>query len=242
MNHLRKIIFAHLIIVISLLLCSCGTQHSIRDDVIYQDDNFGYDRLISNGIVIGGVASKEIKFTNDERIKYGSLLSNILIEQLKAVQIINTLQLIGKIGKENYFRIMGEFDADKILLNDDIRAIEESIPEIEYIILSYIKNENIRNKSYTETTADDKGEYKTVFETTYSIAVEFQIYDVFKEKIVWNNIMYNEAVKIQSRTEDSLLGVVVGDVMSEAFVNIDRKDVLEEIYQKFAEGLVETNN
>jgi len=60
--------------------------------------------------------------------------------------------------------------------------------------------------------------------------------------MVWKNIMYNEAMKAQDRTEDNSLGVVMGDLMSDAFVSIDREDVLKEIYEKFAEGLAEIQN
>jgi hypothetical protein len=60
--------------------------------------------------------------------------------------------------------------------------------------------------------------------------------------MVWNNIMYNEAVKTQNREEDSFFGVVTGDVISSAFVEIDRDDVLEEIYEELAEGLAEIRN
>ncbi len=242
MNYFKKILFALSIIIISLLLCSCGTKHSISDNIIYKDDNFSYNHLMSNGVIIGGIASQEIDFTNNERLQYNSHLSTIMIKELKDVHIINTLQLKGKIGKDNYYSIIKEYDTEQMLSNEDMRVINESIPEIEYIIFAYIENEYISNESYTESTADDKGKYKTVYKTTYSLALEFQIYDLYQEQMVWNNIMYNEAVKTQDRTEDSFLGVVTGDVMSGAFVEIDREDVLEEIYEKFAEDLAEIQN
>ena len=242
MNYLNKILFAHSIIIISLLVCSCGTKHSISDNIIYMDDNFSYYHLMNGGVVIGGIASQEINFTNDERSQYNSHLTTIMIKELKDVRIINTLQLMGKIGTEYYFSIMKEYDAEQMLSNEDMHVIKESIPEIEYIIFVYIENENISNDSYTERTADVEGKYKTVFKTTYSLAAEFQIYDLSREQLVWNNIMYNEAVKTQDRTEDSFLGIVVGDVFSSAFVTIEREEVLEEIYEKFAEDLAKIKN
>jgi hypothetical protein len=242
MNYFKIVLSAHSIVIISLLLCSCGTKHSIKDEFIYKDDNFTYHHLMNNGLVVGGVASQNIFITNDERIQYGSHLSTIIIKEHKDLNIINTSQLMYKIGKENYFSIMKYFDVNKILGNENMRVIKELFPEFEYIILTYIENEYIRNESHTEETADDEGKYKTVYKTTYSLAVEFQIYDVFKEQLVWNNILYNEAVKTQSRTEDSFLGVVIGDAMSGAYVTIDREDVLEEMYEKFAEDLVKLEN
>ena len=242
MNYLKKILFAHLIIIISLLLYSCGTKHFIRADVIYKDDNFSYNHLIKNAVVVGGIASQKIIITNNERSQYSSLLSTILIEQLSDVHIIDTSQLMNEIGKENYFSIMKNFVVEQMLTNEDMQIIRESMPEIAYIILAYIENESTSNESYTENTADDHGKYKTVYKTTRSLAVEFQIYDVLEEKLVWSNIIYNETVKTNSRTDDNFLGVVVGDVISGAFVTIDREDMLEEIYEKFAEDLVKIQN
>jgi len=239
MNYFKKILFAHSIIIISLLLCSCGTKHSISDNIIYKDDNFSYNHLITSGVIIGGISSQEIDFTNNERLQYNSHLSTIMMKELKDVRVINTLQLTGKIGKGNYYSIIKEYDTEQMLSNEDMRVIKESIPEIEYIIFAYIESEYISNNSYTESTANSEGKYKTVFKTTFSLAAEFQIYDLSREQMVWNNIMYNEAVKTQDRTEDSSIGVIVGDIMSSAFVEIDREDVLEEIYEKFADGLAE---
>ena len=164
------------------------------------------------------------------------------IKEFKDVRVINTLQLMGKIGTDHYFSIIKEFDAWPKLSNEDMRVIKDSIPQIEHIIFVFIENEYISNDSYTESTKDSEGNYNTVFKTTYSLSAEFQIYDLSREQMVWNNIMYNEAVKTQERAEDSSIGVVVGDIMSGVFVEIDREDVLEEIYEKFAEDLIKLEN
>jgi hypothetical protein len=224
------------------VLCSCGTKHSIRDDIIYKDDNFNYNQLMNSGVVIGGIASHQINFSNDERIRYGSHFTTSMFKELKDVHIISTSQFMNNIGKANYFSIMEEFDFERMLSNEDMVAIKESISEKEYIIFAYIESENTKNESYTEKTADEEGKYKTVFKTTYSLAAEFQIYDLSQEQMVWNNVIFNEAVKTQNREEDSFWGVVTGDVMSDAFVSIDREDVLEEIYEKFAEDMINVKN
>ncbi|MFC2093990.1 hypothetical protein ACFLSH_00035 [Bacteroidota bacterium] len=241
MNYINKILFVHSIIIF-LLLCSCGTTHSIKDNVIYKDDSFSYNQLKNGGVVIGGIASQRINFTREERIEYNSHLSTIMMKELKDVSVINTLQLTGKIGKGNYYSIIKEYETEQMLSNEDMRVIKDSIPQIEYIIFVYIESENIRNNSYTESTANSEGKYKTVFKTTYSLAAEFQIYDLSREQMVWKSTMYNKAVKTQDRTEDSSIGVVVGDIMSSVFVEIDREDVLEELYEELAEGLAEIQN
>jgi len=242
MKNLQKVLFTPTIVIMSLYVYSCGTTHSIRDDIIYKDDNFNYNQLMNSGVVIGGIASHEINFTNDERIQYNSQFTTSMLKELKDVHIISNSQFINKIGKENYFSIMEEFDFEREISKEDMVVIKESIPEKEYIIFAYIDSENTIDESYTEQTTDKEGKYKTIYKTTYTLAVEFQIYDLFREQMVWNNMLFNEAVKTQNREEDSLFGVVTGDVMSSAIFEIDREDVLAKIYEIFAQDLSEVNN
>jgi hypothetical protein len=242
MNYLIKMLSAHSFIIISLFLYSCGTTHSIRDDVIYKDDNFNYNLLMNSGVVIGGIASQQINFTNEERALYNSHFTTTMFKELKDVHIISTSLFINKIGNENYSSIIKEFNFEREINSEDLGVIKESIPEKEYIIFAYIVSENTKNESYTEQTTDEKGKYKTVYKTTYSLIAEFQIYDLSREKMVWNNMIFNEAVKTQNREEDSFFGVVTGDVISSAFVSIDRENVLQEIYEKFAEDLLGIKN
>ncbi|MCK4892942.1 MAG: hypothetical protein KAT07_03190, partial [Calditrichia bacterium] len=230
MNYLKKILSAHLIIIIFFLLCSCGPKHLIRDDVIYKDNDFSYNHLLSNRVIIGGIGSQEINFTNKERIKYSSLLSTILIKQLGDVQITNTLQLMYKIGQENYFSIMKEFDVEQMLMDEDMQVIRDSLPQIAYIIVAYIENES---KDFKSSTDHAEGKYETVQESIYLLTVEFQIYDVFQENMVWNNIIFDEARRTGSRTDNSFVGTVIGDLFWGAFRTIDREEVLAKIYEKF---------
>jgi hypothetical protein len=241
MNYLKKILPAHLIILISFLLCSCSPKHLIRYDVIYKDDNFSYNHLISHGAIIGGIASQEISFSNKERAEYSSLLSTILNEH-RTAHFITTSQLMDKIGKESYFAIMNQYDVEQKLMDKDMQVIRDSIPEIAYIILAYIENETTSNTSYTDETANDEGKYKTVNKSTRSLTVEFQIYDVFQEKMVQNNRIFDEARRTGTSYADSFGDVVMDDLFFGAFRNVEREEVLEEIYEKFAMALLGIRN
>jgi hypothetical protein len=243
MNYLKKILTAYLIIFISFLLCSCNSpKHLTRYDVIYKDDNFSSNHLISHGAIIGGIASKEISFSNEERVKYGSLLSTILTEHRTAVNFITTSQLMDKIGKESYFAIMNQYDVEQKLMGKDMRVIRDSIPEIAYIIPACIKNETASNTSYTEDTANDEGKYKTVNESTRSLTVEFQIYDVFQEKMVQNTRIFDEARRTGTSYADNSGGVVMDDLIFGGFRRVEHEDVLDEIYEKFAMALLGMKN
>ena len=242
MNFFKKILSAHLIIIIFSLICSCGPKHLIKDDVVYKDDNFNYDSLISHGAIIGGIGSKEISFSNEERVKYSSLLSNILTEHRTAVNFITTSQLMDKIGVEFYFTIMKKYDEHQRLILKDVRVIRDSIPEIGYIIMAYIKNETTSNTSYTDETENEDGKYETVNESIRALTIEFRIYDIFREKMVWNNRIYDEAKRVETSNSDSIGGTIVNDLFFGAFRRVEREAVLKEIYKKFTMDLVAIRN
>ena len=172
MNYLKKILFAHLIIVISILLSSCGASHSISEDVIHKDDSFSYNNLLNNDLVNGGVFSQIENLNYVDKIHSSFLLSKILYEQLKDVHKINMIttgQLINEIGKDNYLNIMDNFEMEEILNNESISVIKESMPDLNYLILAHITNENIIDYSETERVKNEKGERR--FKTTYSFMI-----------------------------------------------------------------------
>jgi hypothetical protein len=252
MNYLKKILSVHLVIIISFLVCSCGASHSIREDVIHKDDSFSYNNLLNNDLVNGGVFSQIDNLNFDDKIQCSFLLSKILYEQLKDVHKINMIttgQLINEIGKDNYLVIMDNFEMEEILNNESISFIKESMPDLNYLILAHITNENIIDYSDTERVKNEKGEeeYKTDYEKTYLLTVEFQLYDILQEYMVYNIVVYNQAERTESRTTQT--GCCEGGITS--FINniffgspaeIDREEVLAKIYERFAEGLVKIQN
>ncbi len=252
MNYLKKILFAHLIIVISILLSSCGASHSISEDVIHKDDSFSYNNLLNNDLVNGGVFSQIENLNYDDKIHSSFLLSKILYEQLKDVHKINMIttgQLINEIGKDNYLNIMDNFEMEEILNNESISFIKESMPDLNYLILAHITNENIIDYSDTERVKNEKGEeeYKTDYEKTYLLTVEFQLYDILQEYMVYNIVVYNQAERTESRTTETGcceggITSLINNIFYGTPAEIDREEVLAKIYERFAQGLVKIQN
>jgi hypothetical protein len=233
-----------------MLLPSCGAKHYLRDNVIYRDVNYSHDHLKNNGLIIGGISSQLIDLTDKERIKYSATLSNVLLEKLKdahTIRVTNTLQLIGKIGREKYFNIMENFDETKLLEKESMHFMRDSIPDTKYILLAYIENENIIDNSYEEYIEDDEGKEKieTKYRKTYLLAIEFQIYDLLQEKMVWNNLIYNEAEQTESRTTrtgcvEGCMDQLIQTILFGEPAEIDREEVLTKIVKKLAENLAKT--
>jgi hypothetical protein len=252
MNSLRNITSTLLYILISLLLLSCGASHHLRDNVVYIDDDFSYNHLRNNGIIIGGVSSQLINLSVEDRMKYSSLLSNKMLESLKDaydIQLMNTLQFVHEIGKENYLEIMDNYDQEKTIEKETIHLIRDTIPNVKYILFAYIENENIIDKSFDKyiENKDGEKELQTKYKKTYLLAIEFQIYDLLQEKMVWNNLIYNEAKQTETRTTQT--GCVEGciDNLFQTILfgepaEIDREEVLAKIFEKFAENLTKTKH
>ena len=248
MNYLKKFTVICSLIIISIVLCSCGASHHLRDNVVYIDDDFTYNHLRNNGIIIGGVASQLINLSVEKRIEYSSLLSNKMLESLKdvhAIQLMNTLQFVHEIGKENYFEIMDYYDQEKTIEKETIQFIRDSTPNVNYILFAYIENENIIDKSFDQYVKDQEGkdEIETEYQKTYLLTIEFYVYDMLKEKMVMNNVIYNQAEQTETRTTSTgCFESCVENIMYTIFfgeaAEIDREEVLAKIYEKFAKDLV----
>jgi len=207
---------------------------------------------MNSKLVNGGVFSQVNNITFDDKIQASFLLSKILYEQLKDVHKINMIttgQLINEIDKDNYLIIMDNFEMEGILNNESIGFIKESIPDLDYLILAYIKNENIFDYSDTERVKNEKGEeeYKTDYEKTYLLTVEFQLYDMNQENIVYNIVVYNQADRTETRTTETGcceggISSIISNILYGPPAEIDREEVLAKIYEKFAEDLNQINN
>jgi hypothetical protein len=252
MNYITKILFAVLIILTSFLLCSCGASHSIQEDVIYKDDNFSYNQLINNNVANGGVFSHLRNITYDQKTEYSFLLSKVLLEKLTDVHritMVSTGQLINETGKDNYLIIMDNIEFEGILNNEDIIFIKESMPDLNYLLLAYITNENIIDRSETERVKNEEGkeEYKTDYMKTYLLTVEFLLYDLIQENMVYNIVVYSQAEKTESRTTETGcceggISSFISNIIHGPPAEISRDEVLAKIYERFAEQLSSVNN
>lgn len=248
MNYLKKFTVISSLIIISIILCTCSASHYLRDNVAYLDDDFTYNHFRNNGIIIGGVSSQLINLSVEDRMKYSSLLSNKMLESLKDahdIRIMNTLQFVHEIGKENYFEIMDYYDQEKTIGKETIQFIRDSIPNVNYILFAYIENENIIDNSFDQLVKNHEGkdEIETEYQKTYLLTIEFYVYDIPKEKLVMNSIIYNQAEQSETRTTstgcfESCVENIISDILFGEAAEIDREEVLAKIYEKFAKDLV----
>ena len=77
------------------------------------------------------------------------------LKDIQNINLINSQQFIQKLGRENYFEIMREYDIEQKLIEDAILFINEEVPGLEFIIIANIENENWKTiKAYQQLTAD----------------------------------------------------------------------------------------
>ena len=80
------------------------------------------------------------------------------------------------------------------------------------------------------------------YNKTYYLTVKFQIYNLFQKAMIWSILMYNKAERSETRTTDTgcVESCVTGAINSILFgspAEINREEVLAEIFKKFAENL-----
>jgi len=246
MDCFKKVILIQIFLLVSMLLFSCGAKHHLTDDIVYKDDAFAYNILKENGIIIGGLSSPVVELSRQERIEYGSIMSNILIDKMEdvhTIKIINTLQLVEKLGKQKYFEIIENFDHAEMINRENIQIIQDSIPDIKFMLLASIENENIIDRSYQQyIEVDEKEQIETEYLKTYLLTINFQIYDLYQEKMVWHNVIYNQAEQSETRTTgtgclESCMDDILQTIMLGPPAEINRKEVIAKTVEKFAKDL-----
>jgi hypothetical protein len=249
MNYFKKIMSIQIFVLTFMLLFSCGAKHHLIDNVVYKDDNFTYNHLKDNGIIVGGLSSPVVELSRKERIEYGSIISNILVDKMKdvhTINIINTIQLVDKLGKEKYFEIMENFDEVRMIKRENIQLIRDSIPYIKFMLLTSIENENIIDKSYQKyIEVEEEKTIETEYVKTYLLTINFQIYDIFQEKMVWHNVIYNQAENSETRSTrtgcfESCMDDIIQTILFGSPAEIDRKEVLAKTVEKFVKDLGKT--
>ena len=230
-----------------ILIIGCGASHHIRADRLYNDPDWTYGDIKSNGMAIPGISSQKINLTDDERLKYSMEISNILLEELKdahKIRMINTLQCIDNLGRDQYSRIMKAYDVEKAITAETFTLLRDAMPGIKYMLIAYIENENVIDNSY-EISGEDKkkdDETETEYKKTYLLSIDFRIYDLLQEKLVWNSVIFNQAENTESRTTrsgcfESFIDSIFQDILFGEPAEIDREEVLVKITDRLAEEL-----
>ena len=123
--------------------------------------------------------------------------------------------------------------------------LKDTLPEAKYILFAYITNENIIDNSFENYIENEEGEdqLETEYRKTYLLTLEFQMFDLQQEKLVLNNIIYNEAEQSETRTTrtgcfDSCIDQITNSILFGEPAEIDREEVLAKISEKFAKDLV----
>ncbi len=250
MSSCIRTLFTGFFIVISIVFLTCGAKHKLIDDIKFQDENFTYNHLKKNGLIVAGMSSDVIEVSDKDRLEYSSTFSNVLLEKLKDVsmiQITNPMQLINKVGRSSYFSMMEEFDNQKALSRVWADSLSTILPDVQFILFAYIVNENIIDESHDYDVVGEDGKDYTQKEhkKTYYITVDFLLYDLFQQELVWENSIFNKAQRTESRsTQTGCLESCVNDIFQEILfgepAEISREEVFVKIVEKFAEDIAKT--
>jgi hypothetical protein len=229
-----------------MVFLTCGAKHKLVDDLVFKDEGFAYQNLKKYGLIVGGMSSDVIEISRRDRLEYGTTLSNVLIEKLKDVSMIkitNPRQLMDNLGQDQYFALMEDLDDHKALSRDWADTLNKGIPDTRYVLFAHILNENIVDQSHEYTvTKGEEDELETEYTKTYYITVDFLLYDLLRQELVWENSIFNQAQRTESRTTQSgCFESCVNDIFQQILfgepAEISREEVFVKIVEKFAEDI-----
>jgi hypothetical protein len=246
MNSPVRHVFSGLFMISILMFMSCGASHKMINDVMYKDVNFSYRNLQNNGLIVAGMCTDVVNFSPEEQLKYSSTLSNILIEKLPEVSkihLINPRQLLDTLGRNSYYDMMGDYNQQRELGLKWADSVSTIFPNVQYMLFAYLVNENIFDQSHDQyVDTEDGQEIETEYRKTYYITVEFHLYDLFSQKSVLENSVFNKAEQTETRTTqsgcfESCLGNIVNTIMFGEPAEISREEVFSKIVEKYAKDI-----
>lgn len=228
-------------LVLAALLCtSCGSSIKIFDDRFEQDIGFGFDDLRKGTLLVAGAAAEPGFFAAEERVRFGSMVSNMFLEQLggaPGIRVVGTGTAVRQLGLDAYEGFMRNVDHEGGLSREDIPFIDSVAADIRHVLVAYVTNENVMDFADEEYSSDGE-EVTTRYEKRYYLTIDFQLYDLAREKMVLSHVLHNEASRTESRTTST--GCVegcVGSVLQSLFfgtpAEISREEVLSEMMQRF---------
>jgi hypothetical protein len=233
-----------------MVFLTCGARHKLVDDLVFKDEGFTYENLKKNGLIVGGMSTDVIEVSRKDRLEYSSTFSKVLMETLTDVSMIkitNPMQLIDNMGQVQYFTMLEDFDNQKALSREWADSLSTILPDVRYILFAYIVNENIVDESYdyVEVSEEREDYNQREYKKTYYITVDFLLYDLLRKELVWENSIFNQAQRTESRsTQTGCFESCVSDIVQQILfgepAEISREEVFVKIVEKFAEDIAKT--
>jgi hypothetical protein len=230
-----------------MVFLACGAKHKLVDNLVFKDEGFAYDNLKKYGLIVGGMSSDVVEVSREDRLEYSTTFSNVLIEKLKDVSMIkitNPRQLMDNLGQDQYFTMLEDLDDHKALSREWADTLSMILPNTRYILFAYIVNENIVDESrdYVEESEEGEDYTQREYKKTYFITVDFLLYDLLRKELVWENSIFNQAQRTESRsTQTGCMESCVNDIIQQILfgeaAEISREEVFIKIVEKFAEDI-----
>jgi len=250
---MNKSILLILFAIPTLFIPCCSVKHTLHENILYKDDNFNQDHLRNNRCVILGISSGLANLTDQERMHYSILLSDILYHKKwntsHSADLIHVNQLKNIIGETDLIRTMKAFDDTETHNQKIWKFVRDTIPNAKYLLTAFIKNETIKNDTPCEEyIKDDSGDEKlrTTYHKQYTLTVEFRIYNTHQGKLVWNSSITNEANRTEQVVEEPVnsvgelvFDILLGDSEDTDPARIDRRKVLVKTFEKLADQLLD---
>lgn len=239
----RSVPFAGFVFV--LFLCaSCGPSSSVYDDRIEQDLGFGYDDLKKGSLLVAGISATPGYFGAQERARLGGTLANLLLAALHGapgLHIIGPGTVVQRLGLDSYDDMMRGIDEEGGLSRQYLPVLDSVAPDIRHVLVAYVTNENVMDFA-DEHYSEDGEEVTTDYEKRFYLTVDFQLYDIRYEKMVFSHIVHNEAMRSESRTTstgcvEGCMQSVLQNLLFGTPAELNREEVLSEMVERFAERL-----
>lgn len=247
-----------------VLLISSLTACKTQVIGLQQHPSFTYQSTLQTQFVVAGVVSSVAQLDDITRIRLGDLLARTFQQRQAHIRIIRTGFVFKALGEQAFTKLLDDYQLTAVIKQDEVLDLRNAFPNARYVMLARIEKNQINHEhDETETDVADSekdrqaGEYEQIrvdvsLQTSRSMGASLLIYDLKDHVTVWSGYVeksdYNSNDSSHTFTKDKRWQEELLETFVDSLIGLDngsypeaptRQDVLESIFEGFAENMPE---
>ncbi|UCD90851.1 MAG: hypothetical protein JSW04_05340 [Desulfobacterales bacterium] len=175
------------------------SSHEPHRTIVHMDPSFVQTKLVKGRLGIAGIISIDHQFDRSECAAFANLLYEVLNAEGHIPVAVPIRQVIEPIGNTTHNQIMKEYSEYPTSRLQSLKKVTLKNDDFRYLLLGSIDLNEVEKDQYEEESARDSihtpfdedqpknaEDILAVFETTRTIRVSFQIYDLKNALLAWS--------------------------------------------------------
>lgn len=195
-----KFIYAKRKLFFIAAICGCLIA-CVSVQGLYQDPSFTYASIKQNNIGVAGVVSVPRKLKAREQNACANVLHTALVEKYPGLVIMPAGDAVRAMGDSSYRQMMRYYRDNGVVPSDYLNILRRHVSHMRYLVFARILEDRVEHSR--QTTDQQDGTNKIEYQTTLSLTIHLDVYDVQTKNIVWSGSVTDSTYNANSYTAAS---------------------------------------